>query len=238
MESPAAASPEPLAPQGSLFARLREAASEDWERYVCHGFVEQLRRGTLAEESFRHYLKQDYRFLIHFSRAWALAAYKAGTLADLRAAAATMHTILDHEMALHVDYCRSWGIDEEQLEDLPEATATMAYTRYVLERGLGGDVLDLHVALAPCVIGYAEIGARLLREARDDGTLDGNPYRAWMELYAGEEFQDAAREAVTHLDRLAETRAGGGRFENLAKTFRQATRLEVGFWQMGLDRSL
>ena len=108
----------------------------------------------------------------------------------------------------------------------------MAYTRYVLERGLAGDVLDLHVALAPCVIGYAVIGRKL---AADPTTrFEGNPYRDWIEMYAGEEFQNVARAAVRHLDQLAASRLGPGRFESLASTFRQATSLEIGFWDMGL----
>ncbi len=45
-----------------------------------------------------------------------------------------------------------------------EAGATVAYTRFVLERGLAGDLLDLLTALAPCIVGYAEIG----RELADD----------------------------------------------------------------------
>ena len=47
------------------------------------------------------------------------------------------------------------------MEALPEARAPMPYTRYVLEKGLAGDILDLHTALAPCVVGYGEIGAHL-----------------------------------------------------------------------------
>ena len=44
---------------------------------------------------------------------------------------------------------------------LPEDPANMPHTRYVLERGLSGDLLDLATALAPRVIGYAEICAWL-----------------------------------------------------------------------------
>ena len=33
---------------------------------------------------------------------------------------------------------------------------------FVLERGMAGDLLDLHVALAPCIVGYAEIAAELI----------------------------------------------------------------------------
>jgi thiaminase/transcriptional activator TenA len=54
-------------------------------------------------------------------------------------------------------------------------------------------------------------------------------------MYSGEEFQNVAKAAVRHLDELAASRLGPGRFESLVKTFRQATILEIGFWDMGLN---
>jgi len=108
----------------------------------------------------------------------------------------------------------------------------MAYTRYVIEKGLAGDLLDLHVALAPCIVGYAEIGSRLMADPAT--RLDGNPYRSWIEMYAGGDYQELARAEVAALDRLSETRGGPGRFDSLARTFREATRLEAAFWDMGL----
>ncbi|MDP6567639.1 MAG: thiaminase II [Alphaproteobacteria bacterium] len=223
----------PLGGADTLYARLRAACAGDWRAYSGHDFVRQLAQGDLAEASFRHYLGQDYLFLIHFARAYGLAIYKADDLADMRAAADTVAGILNVEMGLHVDYCRGWGLDEAAMAVLPEARATMAYTRYVLERGMAGDILDLYAALAPCVIGYGEIGAAL---AADPATVkDGNPYAGWIEMYAGAEYQEVALGAVQQLDRLAETRITPGRFEGLARTFQQATRLEADFWQMGLD---
>lgn len=224
---------DPLDAPDTLFARLRTACASDWHDYTEHAFVRGIADGTLPEACFRHYLLQDYVFLIHFARAWALAVYKADSLADMRAASTMVHAILDHEMALHVACCAEWGISEPQMEQAEEARANMAYTRFVLERGLAGDVLDLHVALAPCALGYAVIGRRL---AADPATRrDGNPYSAWIDMYSGEEYLDAIRVSVGQLDRLGESRMGEGRFETLAHTFRQATRLEKGFWDMGLE---
>ncbi len=216
----------------TLFGKLRSSCPEEWNAYCRHPFVAGIGDGTLPESCFRHYLQQDYLFLIHFSRAWALAVYKSETLSDMRDAASTLHALLNHEMNLHVEYCSRWGLTEKEMESAPEAKANMAYTRYVLERGAAGDVLDLHVALAPCVIGYAVIGRDLVNDPKTE--LEGNPYREWIEMYAGEEFQSVAKGAVDHLDRLASSRMAPGRFESLARTFRQATSLEVGFWDMGL----
>lgn len=222
----------PLLGDGFL-ARLVAAAPEAWSAYTEHAFVRGMADGTLPEAAFRHYLGQDYLFLIHFARAYGLAVYKADDLADMRAAAATISAILDVEMGLHVKYCAGWGLGEAEMAALPEDPACMAYTRFVLERGMAGDLLDLHVALAPCVVGYGVIGARL---AGDPATRrDGNRYVDWIDMYAGPEYQDIARAAVAHLDRLAASRGGESRFRSLAKTFEAATVLEGDFWQMGLD---
>lgn len=216
-----------------LFSRLRAASSDHWSAYVNHAFVEQLAAGTLPETCFRHYLLQDYVFLIHYSRAWALACYKADNLADMRSAAGLLHGLMDHEMSLHIGYCKRWGISQDQLEQTKETRANMAYTRYVLERGVAGDALDLLVALSPCVLGYAEIGRQ--RIAHPATRLDGNPYRDWLEMYADQEMQQLAASVAAQMQRLAEQRMGEGRFERLLHTFIDATQLEIGFWDMGLN---
>ena len=217
----------------TLFGRLRSACRDEWADYCGHEFVRRLGDGTLPEQCFRHYLEQDYLFLIHFSRAWALAVYKAETLAEMRAAAESLNAIINHEMELHVKYCAGWGLTEQEMELKSEARANMAYTRYVLERGLAGDVLDLHVALAPCIIGYAAIGSNLSMDSKTK--LEGNPYKDWIETYSDEAYQEVARAAVLNLDKLSASRMNAARFESLVKTFRQATSLEIGFWDMGLN---
>jgi len=214
-----------------LFARLSAATQDDWRAYCHHPFVAGIADGSLPEPAFRHYLIQDYLFLIQFARAYALAGYKADTLDDMRAASATLTALVDVEMKLHVGYCADWGLTEVDMAATPEALETTAYTRFVLDCGLGGDSLDLMVALAPCVVGYGEIGARL---AADGATArEGNPYASWIEMYAGEEYQDVSTAAVSQLDRLAAARGGEARFDSLAMTFAQATRLEIAFWDMG-----
>ena len=213
----------------TLFERLKKDNQAIWSAYTQHEFVQQLASGSLSEPCFRHYLGQDYLFLIHFARAYALAAYKSETLADIRQATVGLSAIVDVEMGLHVEFCASWGLTEDEMETLPEADETMAYTRFVLEKGHAGDLLDLHVALAPCIIGYAEIGTALA------ASNNANAYAAWVEMYASEEYQDVAAAEIVQLDRLFEHRAGEGRYAALSKTFAQATQLEVAFWQMGLN---
>lgn len=215
-----------------IFSRLKSAAAADWSAYVDHAFVKQLGDGTLPEAAFRTYLVQDYLFLIQFARAYALATYKSRTLDDMKAAQSGLANILN-EMSLHIKLCERWGLAPKDIESAPEHQATVAYTRYVLDCGMAGDLLDLHVALAPCVIGYAEIGKALAPNGVE--ALSNHPYREWIGEYAGDAYQQVALRAQDHLDTLAARAMTGQRFDDLVKIFAAASRLEADFWQMGLD---
>jgi thiaminase/transcriptional activator TenA len=195
--------------------------------------VLRLAAGDLPEACFRRYLVQDYLFLMHFARAWGLAVYKSDTLLEMRRAQRLVAATLDVEIGLHIDYCRAWGLSETALAAEPEAPATVAYTRFVLDRGLAGDRLDLEVALAPCLVGYAVIAGERMADPRT--RLDGNPYHKWLEMYAGSDYQNLARQAEGALDDQFARRGGEGRFPSLAANFALAARLEAEFWQMGLD---
>jgi len=218
----------------ALFARLRTAAAEEWQRYVQHDFVRQLGDGSLPEAAFRMYLVQDYLFMIQHARAYALAAYKARTLADMRAATDALVALTDVEMRLHLRMCKRWGLDAAAVEAMSEHPATVAYTRYVLDVGMSGDFLDLQVALTPCSLGYAEIGRQLAPQGVTMLDPD-HPYHEWISEFAGDAYQQMAAETQRRLDMLGQRHACEHRFSELTRIFATAARLEANFWQMGLD---
>lgn len=216
---------------GRAFGLWREAAP-DWAAYARHDFVEGLGDGSLPRAAFLHYLVQDYVFLIHFSRAWALAVVKAETLEEMKTASATVDALVNHEMQLHVQTCAAEGISEAELFNAVEETENLSYTRYVLDAGFSGDFLDLMAALGPCVWGYGEIGSRLGKSATSD------VYRDWIDTYSGDN-QDVCRAVGAMVDgalvrRLGENFDQTPRWAHLCERFAMATRLEVGFWDMGL----
>lgn len=222
-----------LTDYGRTFPLWRAAAGEAWQAYTRHPFVEGLRDGSLPRAGYLRYLVQDYIFLVHFSRAWALGVTKAETLDEMRACVATVHTLIDGEMPLHIATCAAEGLSEADLFAAEEAPANLAYTRYVLDAGHSGDFLDLLAALAPCVIGYGEIGARLAAEAGD------TPYADWIATYNGKDYQDACHAVGALIDdavlrRLGPDPEASPRWPRLCARFTMATRLEAGFWGIGL----
>src|SRR5271156_7113563 len=124
-----------MAERHPLFSRLVAAAGEDWEADTRHEFVLRLAAGDLPEAAFRRYLVQDYLFLLHFARAWGLAVYKSDAIAEMRRAQRLVAATLDVEIGLHIAYCRRWRLSEAALAHEREAPATIAYTRFVLDRG-------------------------------------------------------------------------------------------------------
>ncbi|KOS21186.1 putative hydroxymethylpyrimidine/phosphomethylpyrimidine kinase 2 [Escovopsis weberi] len=195
--------------QGYFVEYLLEhpAVRDLWAAYVSHPFVLALGNGTLPVESFKGYIIQDYLYL--FSRANALAAYKSKDRDEIERSSLIV-TKIAQEMTLHLDYCRSFGISEDQIlateehqgkspfarrveREVPshKMVACTSYTRYLLEVGQSEDWLALQMALAPCLLGYGAAAKAL--EARQDTVREGNMYWKWIENYAGLEYTEATK---------------------------------------------
>jgi thiaminase/transcriptional activator TenA len=209
----------------SFAAELRAAAPDVWEAQHAHPFVRGVGDGTLDEARFRHYVRQDYRFLIEYGRLLALGTARAPRVAEMRRFAGLSLAVLETEMALHAGFAERWGIDAAQLESEPAAPATAAYTDFLLRTAALGDYAELVAALLPCMWGYAEIGERLAAA----GMPDHAGYTAWIAMYADPEFQALAAWARELTD-AAGADAGPGARERMHAAFRASSAHELAFW--------
>ncbi|MFW8592104.1 thiaminase II [Glaciecola sp. 2405UD65-10] len=219
---------------GKAFSMLRAGCETKWEAYIAHDFVSELGKGALPQASFLHYMVQDYVYLVHYARAWALGVVKAESIEEMRLCAATVDSLINKEFSLHIQTCAAQGIEEKSLYTASEELETIAYTRYVLDAGLQGDFLDLLLALAPCAFGYGEIGIRL-----KDQVYSGHPYEKWINTYAGEDFQNVCISVGNLLDMAIASRVGDAphespRWPKMQARFTKAAELEANFWSMGL----
>ena len=219
---------------GKMFSILKEDNLSNWNSYIKHDFIIKLTSNSLNKKIFLNYLIQDYLFLIQFSKAWSLAIVKSDTLYEMKVAANTVNGLINFEMDLHIDLCESYGISKTDLENANEENENIAYTRYVLEAGYSGDLLDLLAALIPCVLGYGEIGLNNAKVIPEDYM-----YHKWLKTYSSKEYQKICDEVANMFDnaillRLDKNYKDSYKWNNIKKIFRKAVLLEVDFWNMAM----
>ncbi len=145
---------------------------------LAHPFVTGVGDGTLPVENFKHYVTQDYAYLVDYSRALALASARAPRLDDMSWFAGLLDETLNVEMLLHRSYCQEFGISAEELETTVAAPTTVAYTSFLLKTAYQGSFGELVASLLPCQWGYWEIGDHLSRQGVPASARGGWPRRA------------------------------------------------------------
>ncbi|KAM3518775.1 hypothetical protein MY4038_009997 [Beauveria bassiana] len=201
-----------------------------WKEFVHHPFVMALGNGTLPLDSFKGYIIQDYLFLVQFARANSLAAYKAKNITDIQRSNEIVSHIV-REMDLHINYCKGFGISEQEIQATPELQACTAYTRYVLDIGQSEDLLALQIALAPCLLGYGAVAQMLAAHPATVRDQQANTYWPWIETYGAADYVEAVRLGSDLIEKRIRD-CSPARIEELVKIFIHGTRMEIGFWEM------
>jgi thiaminase/transcriptional activator TenA len=211
----------------SYSQELRAKAAAIWDAFN-HPFVRGIGDGSLPIEKFRFYIRQDYVFLIEFSRVLALASARAVDLDVMSRFASLLDAMLNGEMELHRGYCGRFGISRADLETTAAAPVTHAYTRHLLAVAHSGTVAEIAASLIPCQLGYAEIGRMLAAR----GEPASQPlYAEWIRIYASAEVQEIAAWSCALLDRLVED-GGVAERTRISEIFMASSRYEYLFWEM------
>jgi thiaminase (transcriptional activator TenA) len=93
---------------------LRQAADPIWAAQHEHPFVRGIGEGSLDPSKFRHYVRQDYLFLIDYARMLALGCARALRADEMARFAQLAAAVLGGEIELHRSYAADWGITETE----------------------------------------------------------------------------------------------------------------------------
>jgi len=205
--------------------RLLEDGADIWAAQREHPFVVDLAEGTLEEATFRHWVEQDYRYLLDYARVFAIAGTKAddeGTMTHLMEVA---HTILDHEMDLHREFAADYGLTPEDLEAVRKAPTCVAYTNFLVRTAHEGSLAEIAAAIYPCGQGYLDVADHMAELA--DGE---HRYTPFIEKYTSEEYREAVDWMRAFVDRCGERYPG--EHDAMREAFSTSARLEHAFWEM------
>jgi thiaminase/transcriptional activator TenA len=196
-----------------------------WDAILDHPMVEQLGAGTLDEEPFRYWVRQDYVYLIEYARVFAYGAASAPDLQRMGTLAELLDSTINTEMDLHRAYAADFGISEEELEATTPSPTTRAYTDFLVRTAATGTFGDLIAALLPCMWGFNVTGTRLA----DQGTPDHEGYAEWVEMYAGDDFSELTEWCKELMDDVA-AEATTTEKDRYRELFRTSARCEYLFW--------
>lgn len=212
--------------------RLRKAANLVWEEGYRQPFIRELGDGTLQRERFAFYLLQDFRYVNDYARVHALGLAKTDDPEIMAFMLKVQNGTLNVESTVHRSYLSSYGITEEQMNNVRQSAFARAYTSNILSIAYGKDILDILVAVLPCAWVYADYGYRLAHEFAD--TLDSNPYKSWVDMYKTDEFWQDSAWLIEHIEKLAvgvdETRK-----RELVDIFVTGVENEYMFWASAYD---
>jgi len=195
---------------------------------LSHPFITGIGDGSLSAENFKHYVMQDYVYLIDYARVLALASAKSPDLETMAWFAGLLDETLNTEMNLHRRFCAEFGITRQELDATKPAPTTVAYTSFLLKVAYQGTFPELVASLLPCQWGYWEIGAHLAAL----GEPEHAPlYSEWIRMYASPEFAALAQAMRSLADRVAEEPAGG-QIAAMEEAYLTSLRFELGFWDM------
>ena len=193
-----------------------------------HPFIVGVGDGTLDVAKFKHYVLQDYVYLIEYSRVLALASARAQDLDTMGWFARLLDETLNVEMDLHRGYCAEFGITTVELETTVAAPTTVAYTSYLLQLAHQGGFPELVASLVPCQWGYWEIGDHLARQGEPK---DAPLYCQWIQMYASPEFAELADAIRILVNRLGD-RVGPDELPAMGRAYLTSLRFEYIFWDM------
>ena len=196
-----------------------------WDAICEHPMVTRLGAGTLDEEPFRYWVRQDYVYLIDYARVFAYGATTAPGLDRMSTFAELLDSTINTEMDLHRDYAAEFGISEAELEATTPSPTTQAYTDFLVRTAVTGTFGDLVAALLPCMWGFNVTGRRLAEQGRPDH----EGYAEWIDMYAGEEFTELTEWCKDLMNDVwaDSTAAERDRYRDL---FRTSARYEYRFW--------
>lgn len=208
-----------------------KAAEPVYRRIIEHPFVGELAAGSLSEERFRYYLRQDALYLDGYARR---LAHIAARLTRKEHTEAFLHFALEGievERALHASFL---GGEHPAPDEI--SPTCLLYTSVLDAQALAPVEVEA-AAVLPCFVVYQRVGESILARQRSctaaDGTGNGaaveNPYRRWIETYADPGFAAASDRATQICDTLA-AEAGAEIRRRMTDIFVRCTRMEWMFW--------
>ena len=214
--------------------RLLSASQSVWDTYHQHPFVLGLQNGTLDQAKFRHYILQDYLYLIEYAKVFAIGITKARSLPVMQLFSSYIQSIVHSEMTTHTGYMEKLDISYEELNRTPVALSNRSYTAYMQQMAYEGGEAEALTAILSCAYSYEAIGRTIVRENPD--AANHPLYGDWVQYYSGDKYHQDNLRLLDMLEMLTKDYTQQ-QLCHLEDIFVTCSRYESEFWDMAWARS-
>ncbi len=216
----------------TLTKKLYNSSQHIWQMYYKHPFILDLSKGILDKERLKFYLIQDYIYLLDYSKVFALGIVKSDDEKIMKKMASLLNGILNGEMTIHNKYKDLLNITEDEIKKTKKSIHNLSYTRYMIEVGYSGDILDILVSVLACSWSYKEIGDRLSKKSNYS---KDNFYYYWIHEYCSDSFKKDNDELIKLIDKLGQN-CTEDKYKKLEEIFINCSRYEYNFWEMSYKK--
>jgi thiaminase (transcriptional activator TenA) len=212
-------------------SQLRRRGSAIWTELHRHPFILQLGDGSLATESFKFFIEQDYKFLVEYVRVLGYGVSRSAELGTMRYYADLLKEVLDGELQACRQSALDLGFELSELENGHLAPATQSYADFLIRVASQGESVELPAGILPCSWSYVEIGQEL------SAKRSGGPaiYREWIDSYSSPAMVETAEACRELVDRSLRG-AGKQSLDRATAAFLTSSRYELAFWEAALRR--
>lgn len=212
----------------SIAQEFWEAASALIEKTEKHPFLVSMVDGSLKVENFQYYVIQDVLYLVDFAACLRRLAHNEKNDQDSKRLMEFAKGAEEAEMSLHKSFFTKWGIDTTGAKAMPY---TLLYTSYMMKVVATRPHAEGLAVLLPCFWVYMHVGQCMLklREELGDSCNRCPQYDAWIDMYAGDEFEKEVKDYIAMVNKASEN-ADSSTHEKMKEHFLMSCKLEHMFW--------
>ncbi|MGQ9806308.1 MAG: thiaminase II [Chlorobiales bacterium] len=196
-----------------------------YDSIIAHPFNQELISGTLSQERFEFYIKQDALYLMDFAKALSLIGARSDGATRIIDFIKFAESAIVAERGLHEFYLEFYGTTL----DVDYAPACFTYTNYMLASASLRSYEEGVSALLPCFWIYREVGNFIYSKASVLSSYDKNFYKKWIEMYSSAEYSALVDKMLAITNEVGYQATEKSR-QNMQKAFVYSSRLEWLFW--------
>ncbi len=192
-----------------------------WDRMLSHRFLVETRDGTINDEVFATWMRQDYLFVEAAIPFVSILIAKAPQehVEQLTQTIAAFHT----ELGLFRERAGVAGVD---LTNVEPSFTNHAYIQFLLASAYRESYAGAYTVFYAAEKAYYDSWTVVKQGISTDSV-----WYPFVENWAGKAFGDYVLLLRSNLDRIAE-QAGRAELDRMARLFELTVRYELAFWEM------